>query len=56
MQEASWIPIGRGAKRAELEDIIAELKKRWEERYDYRIEEGEKASEELPFRLYLKHL
>ena len=54
MSEQSWIPIGRGRVKDDLEKIIETLKEKWTERYDYRVQEEESNPDE-PFQLLIKH-
>lgn len=51
--DIQWIPIGRGSERNELEKVVESLKKRWQQRYDYRIEEN--VDQDERFRLLVKH-
>ncbi len=50
-----WIPIGRGEKRADLEEVVARLRVLWVERYAYRIAVTASGSKEQ-YQLLVRHL
>ena len=54
MAKLQWIRIGQGSKKQELESVILTLKKRWQKRYKYRIDEVED-DERQPFQLLIRH-
>ena len=54
MAKVQWIRIGQGSKKQELEHVIAVLKKRWQQRYEFKIDENEK-SEDDRFELLIRH-
>ena len=54
MAEVQWIRIGQGSKKQELEHVITVLKKRWQERYEFRIDEKAKEKDER-FELLIRH-
>ena len=50
-----WIPIGRGERRADLEEVVARLRVLWAERYAYRIAVSAGGSKEQ-YQLLVRHL
>lgn len=54
MAKVQWIRIGQGSKKQELEHVIAVLKKRWQQRYEFRIDENKTLQDDC-FELLIKH-
>ncbi len=55
MRDVNWIPIGKGDERAELEKVVETLKKRWQERWHYKIEEAASDVDSGTFQLLVAH-
>ena len=52
---ASWIPVGRGEARADLEAIVQQLKAAWAGRYAYRIDRSAEDGS-ADYQLFVRHL
>jgi hypothetical protein len=57
MSDRAWLRVGRGDAKAELERVVRALKRRWQHRYDYRIEPVEATDQqEKGYNLLIRHV
>jgi hypothetical protein len=57
MAKMLWICIGQGSKKQELQHVIAVLKKRWQQRYEFKIDEEshEEIEQSERYQLLIRH-